>query len=248
MIARSSTPTDKSKPGIWPGQWLLAIDTSSDQAGIALFDGVRLHSRQWPAARAQTTQVLPMIRQMLEFAAVTLTDLGAVAVATGPGAFTGLRVGVSLAKGFALGGRIPLIGIPTLKATAMSWTKAGLTVIALLPAGRGRLVWQWFGSGDLQRDADAGPHNTTPLELVEAAERLRVDAIVGELTDPLRQELAGVAVPMITGAESPARIDAVATLAFERWIRGERDDPARLEPQYVHGVRAARHDVRDPLP
>lgn len=228
--------------------WLLAIDTSSDRAGVALFDGKDLHMQQWPSVRAQTTQVLPVIRQLITAANLTVADLAAVAVATGPGTFTGLRVGMSLAKGFALGRGLPLIGIPTLEATASPWTRAGLSVIAILPAGRGRIVWQRFGSENQPSDLQAGPINTTPRELIEAIERLRVDAIVGELSDSLQDEVRSITVPLIVGAGSPPRIGAVAALAFERSSRGERDDPAMLEPAYVHGLRAVKHSITDPNP
>lgn len=231
-----------------PAKWLLAIDTSSDRAGVALSDGRDLHMRQWPSVRAQTTQVLPVIRQMVASAGLTVADLAAVAVATGPGTFTGLRVGMSLAKGFALGRGIPLIGVPTLDATVLPWTRAGLTVIAILPAGRGRIVWQRFGPGNQSTDDLLGPFNTTPRDLIEEIEPLRVDAVVGELPETLREELQPIAAPLIVGAESPPRIGSVAALAFERLSRGEWDDPASLEPRYVHGLRAAKHNITEPSP
>ena len=65
----------------------------------------------------------------------------AVAIATGPGAFTGLRVGFGVAKGFHLATGVPLIGIPTLEATALGFAICGIPVVAVVGAGRGRLVW-----------------------------------------------------------------------------------------------------------
>lgn len=228
--------------------WLLAIDTSSDRAGVALFDGKDLHMQQWPSVRAQTTQVLPVIRQLIASANLTVADLAAVAVATGPGAFTGLRVGMSLAKGFAMGRGLPLIGIPTLEATASPWVKAALSVIAILPAGRGRIVWQRFGQENQPHALQSVPVNTTPPELIEAVESVQVDAVVGELTETLRDQLRSLTVPLIVGAESPPRIGSVAALAYERLARGIWDDPASLQPTYVHGLRAAKLTISDPMP
>ncbi len=99
-------------------RWLLAIDTSTDQAGIALFDGEQMAECSWPGGRQQTTSVLPAIESLLAQVGVDLGDVGAVAVATGPGSFTGLRVGLSLAKGFAIAGDRRVIGIPTLDIAA----------------------------------------------------------------------------------------------------------------------------------
>ena len=74
-------------------QPLLSIDTSSSQGGIALYDGQMLSTRSWPSDRSHTTTLLAEVHQLLDRAEVSVRDLGAVAIATGPGAFTGLRVG-----------------------------------------------------------------------------------------------------------------------------------------------------------
>lgn len=226
------------------GKWLLAIDTSSDQAGVALFDGDDLYLRQWPCVRAQTTEILPNIQAMLTTVRVTLFDLLCVAVATGPGAFTGLRVGMSLAKGFALGRSLPIVGVPTLQAAAYLWTRVGLPVIAAVPAGRGRLVWQRFPNPD----SEVKPENTTSAELIEAVRAAPVKAVVGEFSAQLRNELRDLPVPIISGPESPPRVGAIAVLGFARYLGGEIDDAATLEPTYVHGVRAATRSVADPRP
>lgn len=241
---------DDTPRGVGDG-WLLAIDTSSDIAGVALFDGEALHLRQWPCVRAQTTQVLPAIHAMLADAGVSLPDLACVAVARGPGTFTGLRVGMSLAKGFALGNSIPVIAIPTLRATALPWIRAGVAVIAVVPAGRGRLVWQRF---DAVHDGvnDGGeppqPQNTTPQELVQAVRDDPVVAVVGELTRPLHEALHDLPVPVIAGPAAPVRVGSIAALGLERHLRADHDDLATLEPQYVHGLRAATRTITDPQP
>lgn len=232
---------------------LLAIDTSSDIAGVALFDGDDLHLRQWPCVRAQTTQVLPAIHSLLADAGVSLSDLACVAVASGPGAFTGLRVGMSLAKGFALGNAIPVIGISTLLATAFPWIRAGVSVIVVIPAGRGRLVWQRFDTvpdsvEEREEQAAPQPRNTTPLELVQAVRDDPVVAVVGELTRALHGALHDLPVPVIAGPAAPSRVGSIAALGFERHLRADHDDLATLEPQYVHGLRAATRTIVDPQP
>src|SRR5688500_17914581 len=93
---------------------ILTIDTSSGQGGIALYDGHSLSSRTWPADRAHTTTLLSEIHHLLDRAGVQVRDLAAVGIAVGPGAFTGLRVGFGVAKGFHLATGLPLIGVHTL--------------------------------------------------------------------------------------------------------------------------------------
>jgi len=230
------------------GGWMLAIDTASEIAGLALFDGGELYLRQWPCVRAQTTQVLPAIHELLTQAGISLSDLTSVAVATGPGTFTGLRVGMSLAKGFAVGNSLPVIGVPTLQATAFPWTRIGAPIIAVVPAGRGRLVWQRFEGNDSQDGVGIEPRNSTPLELVESVRGRPVAAIVGDLTPPLRDALRELPIPIIAGPETPARVGSIAALGFERHLRDDHDDAAALEPQYVHGPRKATQVNKEPRP
>lgn len=226
-----------------PAGWLLAIDTSAERAGIALFDGELLHACAWPAERRQTTEVPPRIADLLERAGLAPGDLGGVAVAIGPGTFTGLRVGLSLAKGLALAEGLPLVGIPTLEATALPWIRAGRSVIAMLPAGRGRLVWQRFGP-----DAGTEPVNGIPSDLLDAVGESKVDALVGELPVSLRQALASSPVPVLAEAGLSSRIGGVARLGWDALTSGRSDDLATLEPIYVHGVAKASRPVRDPHP
>ena len=83
---------------------LLAIDTSTKQAGIALYDGARglIAEYNWHSANRHTEELMPAVAQMLAQASVKPSGLRAVAVALGPGSFTGLRVGLAAAKGLAL--------------------------------------------------------------------------------------------------------------------------------------------------
>ncbi len=224
-------------------RWLLAIDTSADRAGLALFDGEALHECAWPAERRQTTEVPPRISELLERAGLTVADLGGVAVAIGPGTFTGLRVGLSLAKGLAMAGDLPIAGVPTLEATALPWLRAGRSVIAVLPAGRGRLVWQEFGGTE-----GTAPVNGTPADLLATIDETAVDAIVGELPLTLREALATSPVPVVAEPGLSSRIGSVARLGWKALSSGRADDLATLEPVYVHGVSKAARPVRDKGP
>jgi tRNA threonylcarbamoyladenosine biosynthesis protein TsaB len=212
---------------------LLAIDTSAERAGIAIWDGAALHESQWPADRRHTTGVMPRIEALLSGVGRSAPGLCGVAVAQGPGTFTGLRVGMSLAKGFAISLGIPIFGIPTLNATALPWTLAGRTVVAVLPAGRGRLVWQRISPSD----HPAHPVNGNPDELLTALADMEVDAVVGELPAPLRAALAHAPVPVLGEPGLASRVGAVALIGRQRLLSGHVDDLATLEPIYVHGTQ-----------
>ena len=224
---------------------LLAIDTSADRAGVAVLVDGGLHETTWPAARSQTTQVLPRIEYLLDGVDMTTADLSGVAVAIGPGTFTGLRVGLSLAKGIAMAHGLPILGIPTLAATALPWLEAGLPVMAVLPAGRGRLVWQPFHPDVPERDGGESPVNGTPEEFLAVLGKTDVRAVVGELPTSLGWALASAPVPVVASAGLTSRVGAVALLAQHRLRQGDSDDLTTLEPIYVHGTPKATQPVRD---
>ena len=136
---------------------LLAIDTATRIAGIALYDQDGLHVEQtWRTNDNHTVELMPHIVRACEQQRLTPSALRGVGVSLGPGSFTGLRVGLSLAKGLALTLNIPLLGVSTLDATAYAHSREILPVCAVLMAGRGRwcaAVYQTIG-GDWQRRTD----------------------------------------------------------------------------------------------
>jgi tRNA threonylcarbamoyladenosine biosynthesis protein TsaB len=221
------------------GRWLLAIDTSTEQASIALFDG-QLHAElSWPAGRDQTVSVLDQIDHLLTLNKLIIADLAAVSVATGPGMFNGLRVGMSVAKGLAFSASLPLIGVPTLAAVVLPYAECGLPIVPVLPAGRGRLLWAKFENGEL-----AEPRNGTPEELAESVAVADTDVLLcGEINPIHRQSLAKLPhlrVPPLSGGV--CRASAVAELAWERFQASDHDDPVTLEPTYLHAASRVGSD------
>ena len=98
---------------------LLGLDTSTRSVGLALYDGTQVLSEAvWTSHDHHTVELAPAVGDMLSRAGLEPSHLSAVAAATGPGSFTGLRIGLALAKGLALARRLPLVGIPSLDVLA----------------------------------------------------------------------------------------------------------------------------------
>jgi tRNA threonylcarbamoyladenosine biosynthesis protein TsaB len=224
----SAPPPD---PDVRP---ILSIDTSSSQGGIALYDGRTLSTRSFPAERSHTTTLLSEIHHLLDRAEISVRELAAVAIATGPGAFTGLRVGFGVAKGFHLATKVPLIGISTLEAAALEFATCATPVVAVIGAGRGRLVWACYEASNAGLDQLRPPRNGTVSELVEELRGCGPLLVTGELDDDqagLIDRLDGVSLPPF-----PLRTrhpGAFAELAWRRWQAGNVDEASAIEPVYL---------------
>jgi tRNA threonylcarbamoyladenosine biosynthesis protein TsaB len=163
----------------------------------------------------------------------------AVGVALGPGSFTSLRVGLSLAKGLALSRQLPLIGIPTLDILAAAQPSSRLPLVVVIQAGRGRLAVGWYKNSKNGWQAKV-PARVMTVETL--ADELKSPVIVcGELTADERQKLAEKAdVHLVSPAQSVRRPAVLAELAWARWQAGQVDDQAKLAPIYLH--------IAEPIP
>lgn len=101
-----------------PPKVLLAFDTSAAQCAAALLSGDRIHTKIEPMDKGQAERLIPLIAELLAEAGVAWTDLNGIAVGTGPGNFTGVRISVAAARGLALGLGIPAVGVTRLEALA----------------------------------------------------------------------------------------------------------------------------------
>ena len=123
---------------------LLAIDTATRLLSLALHDGGHLLAESTFAVHRQHSALLaPLIQQTLAQTDTAIHDISALAVSVGPGSYTGLRIGIALAKGLAAARDLPLLPVTTLDtlAAAASAADRRRPLIAAVPAGRGRVIW-----------------------------------------------------------------------------------------------------------
>lgn len=212
---------------------LLAIDTATRIASLALHDGFTLrYEETWDAGREHTTQVLPRLVVAMETLSVRPEHLTAVAVTLGPGSFTGLRVGLSIAKGLCMARSIPLIGIPTLDVLAAAQGPDRRPLVPVVQAGRGRIcaaVYRWRQGWRLRQ----GPFLATWEGLI--ARFSGPFLVCGEVDERGREALSRLEgrATVLPPAHSLRRAGFLAELAWERLRRGETDDPTTLTPIYL---------------
>jgi tRNA threonylcarbamoyladenosine biosynthesis protein TsaB len=214
---------------------LLAIDTASRYASVALYreDGL-LAEQSWRSRNNQSVEVLPAIERLLAMTGCQRGDLAAVAVAGGPGSFTGLRIGMSLAKGLCLTLGIPIIAVPTLEITAYGAGDTGGPVIAVIEAGRQRLHVGTYSFVDglprLQGEVSLQSVDQWAPELSEPV------FITGEITPALAERLLALpgseAIALASPAGSARRAGYLAELAWYRWQADDTDDLDALGPLY----------------
>ena len=214
---------------------LLAIDTSTQMIGLALFDGVRVQAELiWQTRNHHTVELSPGISDLLARCNAKPADLGAIAVALGPGSFTSLRIGLALAKGLALALKIPLVGVPTLDTLAAAIPVQNMPLAAVLQAGRGRLALVWYQVVDGAWKAQCDPIMITAEELVLQLNKPTL--VAGELSADERHTLARRRknAQLVSPARSMRRPSFLAELAWERWKAGQLDDIVTLAPIYLH--------------
>ncbi|MBU2610769.1 MAG: tRNA (adenosine(37)-N6)-threonylcarbamoyltransferase complex dimerization subunit type 1 TsaB [Chloroflexi bacterium] len=214
---------------------LLALDTSTAQVGLALYDGTQVIGELfWHSRAHHTSQLAPALVELLARAGVKIDEIKALGVALGPGSFTSLRVGLALAKGLALARHLPMIGIPTLDILAFSQPVRNVPLAAVLQAGRGRLAVGWYRASENGWQAEGPAAVTTADDLAQSISTPTL--VCGELTAEDRQRLARKFKNIILA--SPARCvrrpGILAEIAWQKWQAGKVDPAASLAPIYLH--------------
>ena len=222
-------------PAVAAGTTILAIDSATTKVVVAVgtLTGDLIDATDWPAGYRHGETLLPTIAALLERLELTPASVAAIVVGTGPGAFTGLRVGIATAKGMAHALAVPIVSVSTADALLAG---AGGDAVLLLPAGPAdRLVVEGGRPARLVPGGDdPGVPSGATLVALDLADRAPADALE-------RGETARAAL----GA-------SLLALGAARLAAGQVDDLAGLVPEYVtlpRGVTTQSGEVswsRDP--
>ncbi len=214
----------------------LVLDTSTRYASVAVSrEGEIIAELSWRSERNHSVELVPAIRRVAEQAAVTLDDAKAVFVAQGPGGFSALRVGISMAKAFAMARNIPLVGVNTLDAEAQPYLALGLPVCAVVGAGKSRVYTAMYAGGQ-SSGYRVQSHEEFAAGITEAT-LLCGEGLpdVAGIIEERARDLATVAA-----APPPTRRPAVlAQLGYELLRGGGAQSPESLEPIYMRAAQIA---------
>ncbi len=220
---------------------ILAIDTATRWTGLALHDGRSIVAEAgWRSINTQTVELAPAVADMIGKAGLTAGDLSAVAVAIGPGSYTGLRIGLGFAKGLVLANRAKLIGISTLDIMAAAADEYAGQLIVIAEAGRSRVCagsYQWRAGKGWQATEEPDIYNWEDLlaNIDEPA------TLIGEIAPSTAKLVKNSSkeLKIVPPVKSVRRAGFLAELAWLRLRRGWIDNPDELVPVYLRDPSGA---------
>jgi len=223
---------------------ILAFETSAKAASVALLENGKLLGESYQNTGLTHSQtLLQMAEDTLKTCGKAPADVKAVAVASGPGSFTGVRIGVAAAKGFAWGAEIPCVGVSTLEAMAESLGIWEGTVVPTMDARRNQTYTAVFQAenGEIKRIID-----DCAISYGELGEKLnsckKPIFLVGDGAElcynTLKETVPGLALP--PEHRRHQRAAGVALVAEKVLATGERPDGGNLKPNYLRLSQAER--------
>ena len=226
---------------------ILAFETSAKAASVTLLqDGKLLGESYQNTGLTHSQTLMVMAQDMLNQCGLSVNDLDAVAVAAGPGSFTGVRIGVAAAKGLAWGSEKPCYGVSTLESMALTLGAFGGTVCPVMDARRSQVYNALFvaENGALSRLTE-----DRAIALEELAQELQTAPqpifLVGDGSEltyrTLKDRVPGLVLP--PEHRMHQRASGVALAAMAAAARGESGDAAALQPNYLRLSQAEREKM-----
>ena len=179
--------------------------------------------------------LIPTLQFLLSSAAKEIRTLGGVAVATGPGSFTGLRVGLATAKGLCHGLEVPLVGVPSLDALANQLPFTPFPILAVLDSRKGELftaTYCWTEAGELEKTTQEA---SLPVSHVSSLVKMNTIVIGNNFQSQthLLKETLGRRASFAPSHYWNLRASSLGFLALRRLHAGDVDDPQLLTPLYL---------------
>ena len=226
---------------------VIGIDTATPVTSVAVgSEAGALASITVRNHRAHAELLIPMVREALDRAGLAGSDLRGIAVGTGPGLFTGLRVGVSSAKALAQAWELPMVAVPSLDVLAFGCRHAGRLVCAAIDGRRGELFTATYrparGPRGVERAGSDGVERTGEPRVVRPHDLARELADAGEpvvvcgdgaLLHAETLGGAGASVELAGPDHAAPSAESLIQIALPRFARGEVTTPLEVSPIYL---------------
>lgn len=224
----------------------LQIDTSTRYASVGLSrKGHSLIEIAWRSERNHSVELVPAINRALDQAGAAISDLTAIFVASGPGGFSALRVGMSAAKAISYTSSIPLVSVGSLELELYPYKDLARRVCAVMSAGRNRL---YVGSlSPEEAFADIRLQNLDSFLNELSTDILYCGEAISDLEDDIRESLGDDA--KLSHARPPTRLpSSLAHLGYAKLLSGQLSDPAVASPLYLRSSQVSAANRRWPSP
>jgi tRNA threonylcarbamoyladenosine biosynthesis protein TsaB len=219
---------------------VLAIDTALEACSAAVLDSSQnsvMASESQPMSRGHAEALVPLIARVMNEAEISFAEIDRIAVTTGPGSFTGLRVGLAAARGIALAAGKPVVGLSTLMSYAAPYTSSdeAVPVVAAIDARHAQVFLQVFGSGGRTL---VPPRIASLHEAVQAA-TAAPSRLVGSAADAIADAFpAGAPAPVAVDSRRAPDIEWVARLGAAVAV-----DKSPPKPFYLRAPDAQPQDA-----
>ncbi len=223
--------------------YILGLETSTQTGSVALMTEQMLVAEYTLTTKlTHAERLFSAIDHLFQTAALPLNELGGIAVARGPGSFTGLRIGVTTAKSLAYSLNIPVVGVSSLDALAAQYLYSPQLLCPILDARKKEVYTACYRNVGAQVARLGDEAVLSPAEL---AERITEPALfLGDGVPPYRRQLEtllGERARFADAAHLTPRASLVAALAWPRFQQGATDDVFSLTPCYIRKSDAEIH-------
>lgn len=216
---------------------ILAIDTATEACSVALWNNGEIQALFELCQREHTQRILPLVQQILSEGQLALSQLDALAFGRGPGSFTGVRIGIGIAQGLALGADLPMLGISTLQTMAQgAWRETrAQRVLAAIDARMGEVYWGQFERQQdgkwLERENEAV---LSPAQVQERALHLQGQwATVGTGWQAYPELALHAGLTLSDGKILLPHAEDMLPLAIQAWQQGLQVSVENSEPVYL---------------
>ena len=217
---------------------LLALDTSNQYCSIALQAHGQLSTRHELSEQKHSAMILPMVRELLASAGVTLADLDAIVVGVGPGGFTGVRLAVAVAQGLAFAMNKPVLAHSSLEAMAVAAFEQGASdVIVGMDARMQQVYWAQYQFIDGRLHTHTAPSLDDVAVFAEHIRAVRMScAVVGnahQVFDEVAQACTQSHITIANIDHSAPHAEHLLSVANHAWLEGQAIPPEQVQPLYV---------------
>ncbi|HDZ91829.1 MAG: tRNA (adenosine(37)-N6)-threonylcarbamoyltransferase complex dimerization subunit type 1 TsaB [Deltaproteobacteria bacterium] len=216
---------------------ILAINTSTPQFSLALLDGdgTLLTEQIMSGGKGHFKALMPALDFMLQSNGFKIDEVRCIGVATGPGSFTGLRVGIALAKGLCHALELPLVGISSLEAMANQIPWADLPLVPVLTSRRGEAFTTLFRRGPRGELVRSGVDMSIKFEDFPSCFTEPAMFVGNDYRDqaPRIKDLLGPSALLAPAFLWNLKASSIGSLALKRFASGDLDDPYQLTPVYL---------------